>query len=106
VKHDVSVPVSRMAQFVEDTNALLQQHFPGIEHIIFGHLGDGNLHYNVAPGTAFTEAQLLERQSAVYDLVHDSVHRFGGSISAEHGVGQLKRNLLPRYKDPVELALM
>jgi len=106
IKHDVSIPVSHMAEFVRTTNAALQARFPGIEHVIFGHLGDGNLHYNVATGTAFTEAQLLAMQDAVYDVVHDSVHRFHGSISAEHGVGQLKRDVLPRYKDPVELALM
>jgi len=106
IKHDVSIPVSRTAQFVRDTNAALQARFPGIEHVIFGHLGDGNLHYNVATGAAFTEDQLLAAQNTIYALVHDSVHRFHGSISAEHGVGQLKRDLLPRYKDPVELALM
>jgi len=106
IKHDVSVPVSRMAEFVSTTNAALQQHFPGIEHIIFGHLGDGNLHYNVAPGSAYSESELLGKQHDVHELVHDSVHAFGGSISAEHGVGQLKRDLLPRYKDPVELGLM
>src|SRR5690606_23985693 len=61
IKHDVSVPVSRMAEFVSTTNAALQQHFPGIEHIIFGHLGDGNLHYNVAPGSAYGESELLDR---------------------------------------------
>ncbi|TEA77534.1 FAD-binding oxidoreductase [Allopusillimonas ginsengisoli] len=106
IKHDVSIPVSRMAEFVLTTNAALQKSFPGIEHVIFGHLGDGNLHYNVAKGTAFTEASLLDKQYEVYELVHESVHRFGGSISAEHGVGQLKRDVLPRYKDPVEMALM
>jgi FAD/FMN-containing dehydrogenase len=106
IKHDVSIPVSKMAEFVETTNAALQSRFPGVEHVIFGHLGDGNLHYNVARGAAYTEEQLLERQGEVYDLVHGSVHRLGGSISAEHGVGQLKRDLLPRYKDPVEMALM
>lgn len=106
IKHDVSIPVSRMAEFVQVTNAALQQAFPGIEHVIFGHLGDGNLHYNVAPGKAFSEETLLEKQPQVYQLVHDSVHRFNGSISAEHGVGQLKRDYLPLYKDPVELALM
>jgi FAD/FMN-containing dehydrogenase len=106
IKHDVSVPVSRMADFVQTTNAALQASFQGIQHVIFGHLGDGNLHYNVARGQAFTEEELLARQDAVYQLVHDSVHQFGGSISAEHGVGQLKRDALPRYKDPVELALM
>ncbi len=106
IKHDVSIPVSRMAEFVHVTNKALQAHFPGITHVIFGHLGDGNLHYNVATGDRWTVEQLLESQDAIYALVHDSVHRFGGSISAEHGVGQLKRDLLPRYKDGVELDLM
>ena len=106
IKHDVAIPVSRMAEFVESTNAALQEKFPGIRNVIFGHLGDGNLHYNVARGEAYTEEELLSRQSDVYDVVHDSVHRFHGSISAEHGVGQLKRDVLPRYKDPVEMALM
>ena len=106
VKHDISVPASRMAHFVQETNAALQERYPGVEHVIFGHLGDGNLHYNVAPGSAFTEAGLLERQSEIHCLVHDRVVACNGSISAEHGVGQLKRDYLPRYKDPVELGLM
>jgi len=106
IKHDVSIPVSRIAEFVETTNAALQREFPDIMHVIFGHLGDGNLHYNVATGTEWTEERLLAAQDDIYQLVHDSVHRFNGSISAEHGVGQLKRDLLPQYKDPVELALM
>ena len=74
--------------------------------MIFGHLGDGNLHYNVAPGSAMSEAELLALQPEIHGLVHDRVHAYEGSISAEHGVGQLKRDYLPRYKDPVELALM
>ncbi len=106
IKHDVSIPVSRMAAFVEDTNRALQQAFPGIRNVIFGHLGDGNLHYNVARGGELTEADLLAQQDAVFALVHDSVHAVGGSISAEHGIGQLKRDALVRYTDPVELALM
>lgn len=106
IKHDVSIPVSRIAEFVETTNAALQRDFPGITHIIFGHLGDGNLHYNVATGSAWAEDRLIASQDAIYDLVHNSVHQFNGSISAEHGVGQLKRDVLPRYKDPVEMALM
>ena len=106
IKHDVSIPVSRMAEFVETTNAALQAAFPGIRHVIFGHLGDGNLHYNVAPGVGWAEGQLLDRQYDVYGLVHDRVHAVGGSISAEHGVGQLKRDALLRYKDPVEMAMM
>ena len=106
IKHDVSIPVSRMADFVRDTNHALQRAFPGIRHVIFGHLGDGNLHYNVACSGELTEADLLAQQDAIFTLVHDSVHAVGGSISAEHGVGQLKRDALVRYKDPVELALM
>ncbi|HET8596398.1 MAG TPA: FAD-binding oxidoreductase [Castellaniella sp.] len=106
IKHDVSIPVSRMAEFVEGTNAALQAAFPGIRHVIFGHLGDGNLHYNVARGADWAEGQLLARQDDVYALVHERVHAVGGSISAEHGVGQLKRDALPHYKDPVEMALM
>ncbi len=106
IKHDVSIAVSRMAAFVRDTNRALQQTFPGIRHVIFGHLGDGNLHYNVARGGDWSEVDLLAQQVAVSTVVHDSVHALGGSISAEHGVGQLKRDALVRYKDPVELALM
>lgn len=106
IKHDVSISVSVMSQFVHETDKALQEAFPGLENVTFGHLGDGNLHYNVARGTAFTEEELLKRQDEIYSLVHDSVHRFHGSISAEHGVGQLKRQLLPRYKDPVALSLM
>jgi FAD/FMN-containing dehydrogenases len=106
IKHDVSIPVSKMAAFVEQTNAALQASFPGIQHIIFGHLGDGNLHYNVSRGDSYTEADLLARQADIYRLVHESVRQFSGSISAEHGVGQLKRDALPRYKDPVEMVLM
>ncbi len=106
IKHDVSIPVSRMTDFVEQTNAQLQKAFPGVRHIVFGHLGDGNLHYNVAAPQGSDETAFLTLQPQVYTLVHDSVHAFGGSISAEHGVGQLKKDLLPLYKSDVELALM
>src|SRR5690606_23874977 len=106
IKHDVSIPVSRIAEFVETTNAALQREFPDIMHIIFGHLGDGNLHYNVATGTEWTEERLLAAQDDIYQLLHDGVHRFHPSISAEHGVGQLTRDLLPRYNAPVKLAPM
>ncbi|KAG1205065.1 hypothetical protein G6F35_011888 [Rhizopus arrhizus] len=106
VKHDVSIPISSIAGFVHKTNALLQARFPGVRHVIFGHLGDGNLHYNVANAPGQTESELLALQSEIYGVVHDSVHAHSGSISAEHGVGQLKRDELPRYKSAVELALM
>ncbi|QDJ49666.1 FAD-binding oxidoreductase [Bordetella hinzii] len=106
VKHDVSIPISSIAHFVRVTNAELQERFPGVRNVIFGHLGDGNLHYNVARSAGQTEADLLTLQPAIYDVVHQSVQAHAGSISAEHGVGQLKRDELPRYKSAVELALM
>lgn len=106
IKHDVSIPISRIPQFVATTDALLQQHFPGVRNITFGHLGDGNLHYNVQGPIGEAEPAVLARQDDIYQLVHDSVHGFDGSISAEHGVGQLKRDELPRYKSTLELQLM
>jgi len=106
VKHDVSIPISRIAEFVAITNAALQAKFPGINNVVFGHLGDGNLHYNVAPGQGQAENELLALQPQIYELVHDSVASFDGSISAEHGIGQLKVNELPRYKSALELKLM
>ncbi len=106
IKHDVSIPISRIADFVATTDAALQQHFPGVRNITFGHLGDGNLHYNVQGAIGEKEAKALARQDDIYLLVHDSVHAFDGSISAEHGVGQLKRDELVRYKSDIELRLM
>jgi len=106
IKHDVSLPVSNMAAFIDRANAALQAAVPGIRHIVFGHLGDGNLHYNVARGEGMSEDELLTRQDDVYRIVHDCVHALHGSISAEHGIGQLKRDILPHYKDAVEMALM
>ena len=105
VKHDIGVPVSELATFVSETNALIQHAFPGVEHVIFGHLGDGNLHYNVAKGT-YTEAEVLSFEKAIYEIVFDQLKKIQGTISAEHGIGQLKRDWLARYQDPVELALM
>ncbi|HET9023561.1 MAG TPA: FAD-binding oxidoreductase [Burkholderiaceae bacterium] len=106
IKHDISVPISAIARFVAETNALLSQRLPGIRMVIFGHLGDGNLHYNVSPPIGASDAEFVARQPAVYRLVHDQVARHAGSISAEHGIGQLKRAENQRYKSAVELALM
>ncbi|MDM9560577.1 MULTISPECIES: FAD-binding oxidoreductase [Bordetella] len=106
IKHDVSIPISSIAGFVHKTNALLQQRFPNVRNVVFGHLGDGNLHYNVARAPGQTEEDLLALQQDVYDVVHRSVQAHAGSISAEHGVGQLKRDELPHYKSAIELALM
>ena len=106
IKHDIGLPVSRIAEFLASNARRLQAHTPGLRPMIFGHLGDGNLHYNVANAPGQTETELLALQSEIYGVVHDSVHAHSGSISAEHGVGQLKRDELPRYKSAVELALM
>jgi FAD/FMN-containing dehydrogenase len=106
IKHDISVPISALARFVAETDALLARHMPGIRMVIFGHLGDGNLHYNVSPPVGLDDAEFVGRQPAVYRLVHDQVARHGGSISAEHGIGQLKREENWHYKSAVELALM
>ncbi len=107
IKHDVSIPISRIAEFAAATDAELARAFPGIRLVTFGHLGDGNLHYNVsAPQGTPAEAFVAREQDAVNRVVHDGVARFAGSISAEHGLGQLKRDEIRRYKSPVELELM
>jgi FAD/FMN-containing dehydrogenase len=106
VKHDISLPISRIAAFVQAADAALQRHFPGVRNITFGHLGDGNLHYNVARAAGQTVADHLARAGEIEHVVHDCVAAHGGSISAEHGIGQRKRDLLPRYKNEAELDLM
>ncbi|MFW5329076.1 FAD-binding oxidoreductase [Hydrogenophaga sp. ZJX-1] len=107
IKHDISIPVSRIPAFCAETDALLEHEIPGARLVNFGHLGDGNLHYNVqAPAGGDPKAFLREQEARVNTLVFDAVARFDGSISAEHGVGSLKADKLPHYKDPVALALM
>lgn len=107
IKHDVSIPVSRIPEFVKTTDALLARAFPGVRFVNFGHLGDGNLHYNVqAPEGVDQVAFLREREDEVNAVVFDSVQKFGGSISAEHGVGSMKVDKLPRHKSAVALSMM
>ena len=107
IKHDVSVPISRIGEFVLSTNAELERRFPGIRMVVFGHLGDGNLHYNVSPPAGWVdEAAFLALQPEINRVTHDAVNAFRGSISAEHGLGQLRRDEAARYKSPVELQLM
>ena len=106
IKHDISLPISRIADFIAVTDVALEAAFPGCQLVCFGHLGDGNLHYNVAPPAGMTDRDFLANQDAINRIVHDQVHGFGGSISAEHGVGALKKADLARYKSPLELQLM
>lgn len=105
MKHDISVPISQVVAFVAHTDALLQ-HFPGVRNFTFGHLCDGNLHYNVAHPLDSTVDAHMAHYADLSALVHDSAHAHGGSISAEHGIGQRKVGMLGRYKSPVELDLM
>jgi FAD/FMN-containing dehydrogenase len=106
IKHDIAVPVSRIADFIESTDARLKSAFPGCVLITFGHLGDGNLHYNVAAPAGVEPHAFDKNKDAVNLIVHDSVAEHGGSISAEHGLGQLKREEIKRYKPAQELAMM
>ena len=107
IKHDISIPVSRIPAFVLETDALLAREVPGVRMVDLGHLGDGNLHYNVqAPEGVDGPAFLRDFEDKVNTLVFDQVAKFDGSISAEHGVGELKVGKLPLYKDPTALAMM
>ena len=107
IKHDISIPVSRIPDFCRETDALLRQAIPGVRLVNFGHLGDGNLHYNVqAPEGGDMPAFLRDFEPAVNSIVYDAVSRYEGSISAEHGVGTLKRDKLEQHKSPVALSLM
>jgi FAD/FMN-containing dehydrogenase len=100
VKHDVSVPVSRVPDLIQGLGEALAASFPGAQVYAFGHVGDGNVHYNVGP------AALVRSREAVNRIVYDAVAALGGSISAEHGLGQLRREEAARHKDPLELELM
>ena len=107
IKHDISIAISRIPEFVQITDALLQTALPGVRMVTFGHLGDGNLHYNVqAPVAGDAVAFLRESEAAVNAIVYQSVDQFGGSISAEHGIGSLKVDTLAHHKSPVALGMM
>jgi FAD/FMN-containing dehydrogenase len=106
VKHDVSVPIALVPQFLEQTDAAVEKLIPGIRPVPFGHVGDGNIHYNVSQPVGADKEAFLARWYEVNAVVDDVVAKLGGSISAEHGIGVMKRDLLPGVKDPVALNLM
>jgi FAD/FMN-containing dehydrogenase len=107
IKHDISIPISSIPEFVDVTDAQLAEQIPGARFVDFGHLGDGNLHYNVqAPEGDDVRAFQNKYEDLINDIVYRSVQRYGGSISAEHGVGELKVDRLPEHKDPVAMELM
>ena len=106
IKDDVSVPVAAVPAFISEANAAVAALIPGARPLPFGHLGDGNIHYNVSQPVGADKAEFLKRWDEVNEVVFAVVKKYGGSISAEHGIGVLKRDLLPSVKDPVALDLM
>jgi FAD/FMN-containing dehydrogenase len=106
IKHDISLPVSRISEFLDRCDAALTEAFPALRIVCFGHLGDGNLHYNQSKLAAQDNAAFIAQSDAVNRIVHDLVAQLGGSISAEHGLGQLKRDEILRYKSDVEMDMM
>lgn len=106
IKHDISIPISRIADFVASTNTALANAYPGVRMIVFGHLGDGNLHYNVSPKKGSIGDDFAAIEGAINRMTHDAVHAFNGSVSAEHGLGVLRRGEAARYKSDVELRMM
>jgi FAD/FMN-containing dehydrogenase len=109
IKHDVSLPISQIPEFLDQADAALAAIWPGLRVVAFGHVGDGNLHYNLSMperDKSGDNAALIAAQPEVNKVVHDLVHAHNGSISAEHGIGQLKREELLRYKSTVEMEMM
>ena len=106
IKHDVAVPVAAVPDFLAEATAAVTAALPGVRVLAFGHLGDGNIHFNLCQPRQMAAAEFLARTGAFNRLVHDIVARHGGSISAEHGLGQLRREEIRRYKPAVEMDLM
>lgn len=107
IKHDVAVPVSRVADFIARADDVLRRTYPGLRIVTFGHMGDGNVHYNISLcDAAANKGFIAQQESAVNRLVYEVIRELGGTISAEHGIGQLKHDILPAFKDPVEYELM
>jgi FAD/FMN-containing dehydrogenase len=106
IKHDVAVPVAAVPDFIARAGAAVVAFMPGARPFPFGHLGDGNIHFNVSQPPAMEREAFLKRWSEVNAVVHGVVAAFGGTISAEHGIGQLKRDLLPLVRGPTEMAMM
>ncbi len=106
IKHDVAVPVARVPEFLSRAEPLLTAAFPGVRIVAFGHAGDGNLHYNLSQPERERNDAFIAATPAVNARVYDLVTELGGTISAEHGLGQLKRDMILRYKSPLEMDMM
>lgn len=106
IKHDISVPISELPVFVEAGLAAVHRFMPGARPMPFGHIGDGNLHFNVSQPVGMDKQAFLAQWNAMNEVVFDVVLKHGGSISAEHGIGRLKRDMMSRIKSPIELQMM
>lgn len=110
IKHDISLPISAIPDFLESASSEITRKWPQARLVVFGHMGDGNLHYNLSPSEHYADAahvaDFLDIEPSINRFVHDSVASRGGSISAEHGLGVLRRDEAARYKSPVEMQLM
>ena len=106
IKHDIALPITGIPDFIAQADAAIAQRWPGLRLVVFGHLGDGNLHYNLSPPAGMAHADFVALEAPLNRLVHDAVDAAGGSISAEHGLGVLRRDEAARYKPAVEQRLM
>ena len=106
IKHDISMPSSCIPDFMATMAQRLEEHFSGCRLVCFGHMGDGNLHYNISPPAGISDKEFASNQEPINRLVHDQVHSYQGSISAEHGIGSLKREEMLRYKSAIEIQMM
>ncbi|WP_197698182.1 FAD-binding oxidoreductase [Micromonospora viridifaciens] len=106
LKHDITVPISRIPAFVAHTNQAIQDALPGIRIVTYGHIGDGNLHYNLSKPVAADDEEFRAHADDLARIIYDTTRAFDGSISAEHGLGQSKRDIIADYKHPHELDLM
>ena len=105
-KHDVSVPIARLPEFITRANVIVERICPGARPVPFGHFGDGNIHYNISEPVGYGRDRFMKISHDINAAVHDLVHELKGSISAEHGIGRSKRDELPRFKSAVEMELM
>ena len=106
IKHDISMPITSMAAFIEEATALVLQMMPDIRPVIFGHLGDGNLHFNLTQPEGMDRGAFIKQWDVISHAVHDIVMRYNGSFAAEHGIGTFKAGELQARRSPVELRMM
>lgn len=106
IKHDVAVPISNVPEFIKEANDAVRKVIPHIRPVAYGHIGDGNVHYNVCPPLQYDNIRFKEKTEEIHKVVYDVAFKFGGSFAAEHGVGVVKKNEMIRYKSDTEINLM